>query len=661
MNILTSRLANEDNPESERAIGMSEVGAAAGDSVSLSHFNGAPDTGTLTSDTEKKEDDMGVQALLLLGGVSSRHQQKTVSASTASSLLEDSVSGGSQEAIATLQNRPMLFDVELDPKGNPRPSCSDNNGGNPPEPHGIPAIAPPKRKRMDQESSDGDPTSERQNKTTRIECPQYELLDTITNRVSAMERYQNQSCGYAVATTSTEEDVILLAMVKASLKEMDQEISRLKNRWGGAYLVAEKANKDYAEDPKLRLLFLRSQGFNPGFAAAHLFQFLEAKLSLWGAQRIAETITFPSINAAPRGSPENGSSHLTGLPNGLQSQTPVSTANGPASTCAISAQQPTTTTTVAGPDYKNRKVSTELVSCPNFNRESDELSLGPRQSHCSDGVRCDSVNMISSASSASKLEALPDDRSEAPEIEIIPLGAVTKEDLPQCSQQGTENESLGSPSKEQIAVPIKGASSSHLKSQHPTSLASAGSTLPRSEQGARQDDSAERASCERCQQYPDLGILVEAIVSRASSTSVSAKPTPNDDAPPPTPPITTTKWKSTPSEHDVLLGRGKRAQYHTGNTKMRSLLEEHLGTYSTRGKVNRRSAVLAVVDGVLTKYGGRFLKKTSKNGDWEILPDGSKDVQDKIYHDFRTMRSILKKREALSHDTQQSGSGKSKK
>jgi hypothetical protein len=61
----------------------------------------------------------------------------------------------------------------------------------------------------------------------------------------------------------------------------------------------------------------------------------------------------------------------------------------------------------------------------------------------------------------------------------------------------------------------------------------------------------------------------------------------------------TIEWKSThQSINGVLMGLGRKSECHAGNNKMRSPLEEHLGTYSPPEKGSRRCAVMSVIDGV---------------------------------------------------------------
>jgi hypothetical protein len=101
-------------------------------------------------------------------------------------------------------------------------------------------------------------------------------------------------------------------MVQESLKLMDMEIERRKGKSGGAYLLAESANPAFFKDHRLRMICIRCCNFNGKNAASQLFDFLEAKLDLFGPDKIAERITLSNMGAGARGALENGSKDLGG-------------------------------------------------------------------------------------------------------------------------------------------------------------------------------------------------------------------------------------------------------------------------------------------------------------------------------------------------------------
>lgn len=325
----------------DRRIGVLEGEACGGDDKSkLQHSRYG--SNTVASHVVESHDDelgMGVLALLSLGGMSQGAQKRKLAVD---GNLDPSSESSSEPAglppllgataVTPDDVRPVLFEVEIDENGNPRPRKPDRclhqiSLGNE-EPPTVPtALTKLKRKLLDKESSDKDNASSRQMKMARVavvlegnkveeELPldgsvRNKVLrekDPLTSQMSTEEQGRSQLDVYGFAVP-VEPDPMT---VKANMKKMDEEIGCLRKRLGGAYLLAENANRDYVTDPKLRIMFLRSQNFDPKEAAAHFFEFLEAKLDLWGADKIAETITFSNMGAGPRGALENG--HIQILP-----------------------------------------------------------------------------------------------------------------------------------------------------------------------------------------------------------------------------------------------------------------------------------------------------------------------------------------------------------
>mmetsp|Transcript_54196 Transcript_54196/g.131503 ORF Transcript_54196/g.131503 Transcript_54196/m.131503 type:complete len:665 (+) Transcript_54196:211-2205(+) len=75
---------------------------------------------------------------------------------------------------------------------------------------------------------------------------------------------------------------------------------------------------------------------------------------------------------------------------------------------------------------------------------------------------------------------------------------------------------------------------------------------------------------------------------------------------------------STPSNHDVLIGKGKFFQYHTGNVRFRFLVEEYREQYENAERQNKNPLCQEVVD-LIKSRGGRFLKiRETTDGDGSI-------------------------------------------
>jgi hypothetical protein len=63
---------------------------------------------------------------------------------------------------------------------------------------------------------------------------------------------------------------------------------------------------------------------------------------------------------------------------------------------------------------------------------------------------------------------------------------------------------------------------------------------------------------------------------------------------------------SVPSQIDVLLGRGKRAQCHPGNLRLHHLLESYFLSYEAKS-TNKKSGVHDEVVKTMKRNGSRFL------------------------------------------------------
>ena len=68
------------------------------------------------------------------------------------------------------------------------------------------------------------------------------------------------------------------------------------------------------------------------------------------------------------------------------------------------------------------------------------------------------------------------------------------------------------------------------------------------------------------------------------------------------------KFVSTPSNNDVLIGKGKFYQYHKGNVRFRFLVEEHRERYENAERHDKNPLCQEVVD-LIKSRGGRFLKR----------------------------------------------------
>lgn len=87
-----------------------------------------------------------------------------------------------------------------------------------------------------------------------------------------------------------------------------------------------------------------------------------------------------------------------------------------------------------------------------------------------------------------------------------------------------------------------------------------------------------------------------------------------------------------PAPKDVLLGRGKTVQDHSGNVIMRNKVASYMGEYKKAAKLEKGQVALKVVQDT-NKEGGKFLKR-GKNGWWVEVSEET--AREKISMTFRT-------------------------
>ena len=84
------------------------------------------------------------------------------------------------------------------------------------------------------------------------------------------------------------------AMLATSLIEMDLALQQEPNR--AIYDEAKRINANYVEDRSFRLMFLRSEYYNPKRAASRLVSFLENKAKLFGIETLARPVYLSDLN-----------------------------------------------------------------------------------------------------------------------------------------------------------------------------------------------------------------------------------------------------------------------------------------------------------------------------------------------------------------------------
>jgi len=106
-----------------------------------------------------------------------------------------------------------------------------------------------------------------------------------------------------------------------------------------------------------------------------------------------------------------------------------------------------------------------------------------------------------------------------------------------------------------------------------------------------------------------------------------------------------------PSRYDVLLGRGRGSQDHSGNRYLRDLVREHYDLYDKATKIEKTTIAEYIVK-LVTEKGGEFLKR---NEDEFWIKAGFIEARKKVSHTFRKKRemdlqSVVGKQQQRSSD-----------
>jgi len=92
-----------------------------------------------------------------------------------------------------------------------------------------------------------------------------------------------------------------------------------------------------------------------------------------------------------------------------------------------------------------------------------------------------------------------------------------------------------------------------------------------------------------------------------------------------------------PGELDILLGRGRCAQNHTGNIHYRQVVETFRFRYEQIPKKGAKTHLIREVVAVIYDNGGRFLKQDGF-GRW--IPVDPEVARDKVSHSFRNQKRL---------------------
>jgi hypothetical protein len=112
------------------------------------------------------------------------------------------------------------------------------------------------------------------------------------NKLSIKERDEVLQDVHGVSDIMSEDPTF----VSQCLEDLDLELARIPDADKANYLQAKQQNPEYIRDEKFLLMFLRADAFDVRNAATRLLSFLQAKLELFGPDKLGKDITLDDLN-----------------------------------------------------------------------------------------------------------------------------------------------------------------------------------------------------------------------------------------------------------------------------------------------------------------------------------------------------------------------------
>ena len=105
------------------------------------------------------------------------------------------------------------------------------------------------------------------------------------------------------------------AFIEYSLRQLNEEVSKIRTKC--AFDLAEQQNEAYVNDSKFRLMFLRASGFHPRNAATRMVRYFEGMLEYFGVNYLTKRIRFSDLDHNDQACAKAG--HIQILPSRDQS------------------------------------------------------------------------------------------------------------------------------------------------------------------------------------------------------------------------------------------------------------------------------------------------------------------------------------------------------
>jgi hypothetical protein len=112
------------------------------------------------------------------------------------------------------------------------------------------------------------------------------------NKLSIKERDEVLQDVHGVSDVMSEDPTF----VRQFLKDLDLELAKIPDADKAGYLQAKQQNPEYVRDEEFLLMFLRADSFDVRNAATRLLSFFQAKLELFGPDKLGKDITLDDLS-----------------------------------------------------------------------------------------------------------------------------------------------------------------------------------------------------------------------------------------------------------------------------------------------------------------------------------------------------------------------------
>jgi hypothetical protein len=111
--------------------------------------------------------------------------------------------------------------------------------------------------------------------------------------------------------------------------------------------------------------------------------------------------------------------------------------------------------------------------------------------------------------------------------------------------------------------------------------------------------------------------------------------------------------KIVPSEYDVLLGRGKGYDNHSGNKRFSRIIKQNTDRYNATASKLEKGRIAAEVVQMINSNGSRFLRFDLDSSEWEVVDDEAARVKTTQALRYQFRRSNTDKKSSRSRSRQQ--------